>query len=407
MTYSFLVILILFLIIYILFYALNQTVLHKKEHFLTYYLPFYNVDSNLLDNFYENHNYNKNYFKHKIDFNEVVFASTEYAFVFNVIISRIIINKTLSYQINSVKIFDRIRALDLLYENKINLTIVNLLLISYYNYKNRNKLNNMYVITNLYKSYLLCMTKLKYNIHSLDNMPYQTKIGILDAEDSMYFYIHKFLRDLNYNKGDMILKIYDTVEDLHAGLKNDEIQVCIYGLSLPSARLNDFINYDFERDIVIIPFQLQSKLQESFLAKNSFFDLDTYDLNKISSNYLPKKFGNYYYFTYKPDMPILSYQHYLITNNKINDETIKNITTLFLENINIINSILPEKFKIERIGPRPNISRYLQYHHTTIQLLEKYGYVSNDDNPNCQYLVGVKKCDKKSLQNNGFLTEKE
>ena len=130
-------------------------------------------------------------------------------------------------------------------------------------------------------------------------------------------------------------------------------------------------------------------------------------LNKISYNYLPKKFGNYYYFTYKPDMPILSYQHYLITNNKINDETISNITTLFLENIQMINHILPEKFRIERIGPRSNISRYLQYHHTTIKLFEKYGYISNDDNPNCQYLVGVKKCDKKSLQNNGFLTEKE
>jgi len=88
----------------------------------------------------------------------VIFGSTEYAYEFNNIISRIIINKTLSYQIDSVKIFNRINALDLLYENKINLTIVNLLLISFYNYKNRNKLNNMYVISNLYKSYLLCMT---------------------------------------------------------------------------------------------------------------------------------------------------------------------------------------------------------------------------------------------------------
>lgn len=406
MTNSFLVIIILFLIVYILFYALNQYVLHKKEHFLTYYLPFYNIDANLLDNFYKNHNYNKNYFKKKIDFNEIIFASTEYAFVFNKIFSRIIINKTLSYQINSIKIYNRIQALDLLYDNKINLTIVNLLLISYYNYKNRNKLNNMYVISNLYKSYLLCMTKLKYNIYSLDNMPYQTKIGILNGENSMYFYIHKFLKDLNYNKGDMILKIYDTVDDLHLALKNDEVQVIIYGLSLPSKRLSNFINYDFEKNIIIIPFQLQPKLQKSFLAKNSFFDLDTYDLNKVSSNYLPKKFSNYYYFTYRPDMPILSYQHYLITNNKINDETIQNITTLFLENIKMINHILPKKFKIESIGPRPNISRYLQYHHTTIKIFEKYGYISNNDNPNCQYLVGVENCDKISLQNNGFLTEK-
>ena len=407
MTYSFLVIFILFLIIYILLYALNKTILSKKEHFLTYYLPFYNVESNLLDNFYKNHNYNKNYFKKKIDFNKIIFASTEYAFNFNKIISRIIVNKTLSYQIDSIKILDRIQTLELLYENKINLTIVNLLLINYYNHNNRNKLNNMYIISNLYKSYLLCMTKLKYNIHSLDNMPYQTKIGILNAQDSMYFYIHKFLKDLNYNKGDMVLIVYNTIEELHTGLKNDEIQVSIYGLSLPSSRLNNFINYDFERDIVIIPFQLQPKLQENFLAKNSFFNLDTYDLNKISSNYLPKKFGNYYYFTYRPDMPILSYHHYLITNNKINEETIQNITTLFLENIKMINHILPEQFKIEHIGPRPNITRYLQYHHTTIKLFEKYGYISNNDNPNCQYLVGVENCNKKTLQNNGFLIDEE
>lgn len=404
MTYSFLPILILFLIINILFYTLNQVVSNKKEHFLTYYLPFYNVDSNLLSNFYKNHNYNKNYFKKKIDFNNIIIGSNVYSFEFNKIISRIIINKTLSYQIDSIEINDRIEALDLLYENKINLTFVNLLVISYYNYKNRNKLNNMFVISNLYKSYLLPLTKLKYKIYSLDTLPYKTKIGIISKQNSIYYYIDKLLIDLNYNKNDMIVKVYDTVEELHTGLKNDEVQVAIYGLSLPSARLNELISYDYEKEITIIPFQLKPKLQDIFLNKNSFFDLDTYDLNKISSNYLPKKFGNYYYSSNRPDMPILSYQHYLITNNKINDNTIKNITTLFLENIKIINHILPDKFKIERIGPRPNIARYLQYHHTTIKIFEKYGYISNNDNQNCQYLVGVEQCNKKTLENNGFLT---
>jgi len=406
MTYSFLPIFILFLIMYVLFYTLNQVVSNKKEHFLTYYLPFYNVDSNLLSNFYKNHNYNKSYFKKKIDFNDIIIGSNNYSFEFNNIISRIIINKTLTYKIVSVEINDRIKALNLLYENKINLTFTNLLVISYYNYKNRNKLNNMFVISNIYKSYLLPLTKLKYKIYSLDTLPYQTKIGIMYKTNSIYYYIDKLLNDLNYNKGDMIIKVYDTEEELQDGLKNDEVEVAIYGLSLPSTRLNELFNYDYEKEIIIIPFQLKPKLQNIFLNKNSFFDVDTYDLNKISSNYLPKKFGNYYYSRNRPDIPILSYQHYLITNNKINDETIKNITTLFLENIKIINHILPDKFKIERIGPRPNISRYLQYHHTTIKIFEKYGYISNNDNPNCQYLVGVEQCNKKTLENNGFLTEK-
>ena len=396
-------VIILFFILIFLFYIFNTKIFENKETFLTYYLPFYNVESSLLNNFYKYHNYNKNYFKHKIDFNKLVIGSSPYSFIFNKIISRIIINKTLNNEISSIIIKNRMKSINLLYENKINLLIVNLLLISEYNQKYSNRLDTMYVISNLYKSYLIVMTKLKYNIYSLDKIPYQTKIGILNEEDSIYFYINKLLKDLNYKKDDMKIIIYNSLKELHKGLLNDEVNVIIHGTSLPNNELASFINYDYTREIIIIPFKLEQQLQESFLAKNSFFEIDTFDLNQISASYLPKKFSNYYYFTYKPDMPILSYQHYLITNNKIDNETVSNITSVLLENISAINNILPTEFKIERIGPRPNISRYILYNPTTLKIFEKYGYITNNSNPNCKLLVGVKECTNKTLENNGLL----
>jgi hypothetical protein len=97
---------------------------------------------------------------------------------------------------------------------------------------------------NLEKSYLIVATKMQYNIYSIDKIPYKTKIGILNKNNSMYFYIDIFLKDLNYNKNDLDIIIYDTIQDLYKGFKNNEVKVIIYTESLPSTTLNNFIDYD-------------------------------------------------------------------------------------------------------------------------------------------------------------------
>jgi TRAP-type uncharacterized transport system substrate-binding protein len=394
--------LLIFIIIIILFYIINKKIIIQKENYLTYYLPFYNIDSNILNKFYKDHNYSKNYFKKKFDYQIVKLGSSNYSYKFNTIFSKIIVDKTMSYSVSSINYYNELTLINDLYNNKINLCIITIILINYYNKKYNINLNNLYVISNLYKSYLLIITKLKYNILNINEIPYKTKIGILNESNPIYFFIYTFLKDLKYNKNDLEIIVYKNIDELHDAFIKDKIKLMIYLDKLPNNKLNELINFNFERDIILLPFNIIKKLKEEFLIKNDFLLNDTFNLNKIANSYLPKKFANYHYTIYKPDFQILSINHYLITNNKISNDNIYNITELILKNIKKINLILNEKYKINNIGPRININKYLKYHPNTLRIFKEFGYITNENNDNCKYLVGVKECNKKTLENNGF-----
>jgi hypothetical protein len=396
---------VLFIIIIFIFYTINKRLIVHKENYLTYYLPFYNIDSNLLNNFYTEHNYSKNYFKKKFDFEVIKLGSSEYSYEFNEIFSKILVDKTMSYSVSSIKYDNQIKLMVDLYNNKINLAIVSTILINYYNMVYNVNLDNLYVISNLYKAYLLIMTKLKYNIFRVDEIPYKTKIGVLNESNPIYYYINKFLKDMKYNEEDIDILVYENIDDLYDAFKKDKIKIIFLIDHLPNDKLNELINFNFERDIILLPFKIKPKLEEEFLIKNTFFTKDIFNLNVITPAYLPKKFDEYYYLIYRPDFSILSLHYYLITNNKISDSNINNITNLLLNNIKRINDILTDKYKITKIGPRININKYLKYHPTTLKNFKKYGYITNESNPNCKFLVGVKECTKTTLENNGLEIE--
>ena len=67
--------------------------------------------------------------------------------------------------------------------------------------------------------------------------------------------------------------------------------------------------------------------------------------------------------------------------------------------------MLNDKYQLTNIGPRVYISKYLKYHPTTMKNFEEYGFITNESNYNCKYLVDVKECTKKTLENNGFEIE--
>ena len=393
---------VLFIIIIFIFYTINKRLVVHKENYLTYYLPFYNIDSNLLNNFYREHNYSKNYFKKKFEFEVIKFGSSEYSYEFNVLFSKIVADKTMSYSISSIKYNNELKLISDLYNNKINLAISSIILINYFNIEYKVNLDNLYVISNLYKSYIIILTKLKYNIFRVDEIPYKTKVGVLNESNVIFFYINKFLNDLKYNKDDIDIIVYNSLDDLYDAFKKDKIKVIIYIDSLPNDNLNELINFNFERDIILLPFVVSKRLEEEFLIKNSFLNIDIFNLNSITAAYLPKKFDNYYYLIYRPDFSILSLQDYLITNNKISDDNINNITTLFLKNVKSINYMLNNKYQLTNIGPRVHINKYLKYHPTTMKNFEKYGFITNENNDNCKYFVDVKECTKKTLKNNGL-----
>jgi len=171
---------------------------------------------------------------------------------------------------------------------------------------------------------------------------------------------------------------------------------------MPNDKLNNLIDFNFERDIILLPFKINKKLQEEFLIKNSFLDLDTFNLNEITASYLPKKFDSHYYLIYKPDFLILSLNNYLITNNNISDNNINNISMLFLKNVKAFNNMLINKYKIKSIGPSIHVNKYLKYHPATMKVFKEYGFITNVNNYNCKYLVDVKECNEKTLEDNGF-----
>jgi len=37
-----------------------------------------------------------------------------------------------------------------------------------------------------------------------------------------------------------------------------------------------------------------------------------------------------------------------------------------------------------------------------MKVFKEYGYITNINNYNCKYLVGVKECNEKTLEDNGF-----
>jgi hypothetical protein len=397
---------ILFIIIILLFYFINNRIIVQKENYLTYYLPFYNVDSNLLNTFYKEHNYSKNYFKKKFDYQVVKFGSSSYFFEFNLLLSKLIVDGTKSYSISSINYNNEKNIVFDLYNNKINLAIITIPLLNYFNLKYNINLDNLFLLSKLYKVYLIILTKTKYQIFNIDKIPYKTKIGVLNESNTIYFYINNFLKDLKYNKNDIEISFYKNLDDLYDAFTKDKIKIIIYADKLPNDNLNKLIDFNFERDIILLPFKINRKLEEAFLIKNSFLNLDTFDLNKITQTYLPKKFNKYYYFMYKPDFSILSLNTYLITNNKISDSNIDNITTLFLKNIKVINNMLENyQYKITDIGPSVNINKYLKYHPATLRNFAKFGYITNVNNDNCQFLTGVKECTQKTLEDNGLEIE--
>jgi len=124
---------ILFIIIILLFYIINKRIILQKENYLTYYLPFYNVDSSLLHTFYKEHNYSKNYFKKKFNYEVVKLGSNTFAYDFNILLSKIAVDETMTYTISSIRYDNELRLISDLYYNKINLCISNIILINYFN----------------------------------------------------------------------------------------------------------------------------------------------------------------------------------------------------------------------------------------------------------------------------------
>ena len=388
-------IIIVLILILLIFYIMNYH-LNIQENYLTYFKPFQTNETSLLNKFYNNQDYDKNYFKHKFDYNEIFMYSSNNGYIFFKEYSKRLIEKSKIVKSNLVQLSNYNENITYLLEN--NNSITNITLPIYFKNSDIN-MNTINLIANLENIYLLALTKLKYNLFNLIDIPYNVKIGILNNKNTIYYYYEKLFNDLNIqlNKDNII--IYENLKDLYNGLKEDKVVLILYFNELPNNELNEFIDYDFNNEIIILPFELNSKMNNLFFLKNDFSSIEYFDLNKITQSYLPKKFGDNYYFIYKPQIKLLTIKEILVCNKNINHSLVKDI---FDFTLNYTKSFDNTAFQINKIEPSMSLIKYIPYHPVILERFRYYGYITNEKSDNCKYFIGVKECTKEVLENNGM-----
>ena len=396
-------ILIIFITIFI-FYFLNNTFV-SKENFLTYYVPFVGQNSkylNKLNNFYDNNDYLKNYFKKKFNYNSIIIASYVEDKKFTSYFMSLYISKTKLYNIENTFYDNRLLLLEDLVNNKINIGITDIPTLSIFLNKYNENIDKIYAVSTLYKKYLICATKLNYQVYNINNIPYGFKIGIV-RNNTIFYYYKKIINDLNLDVNDYKIKIYDNENELIKAFSiNNEINMIMYFTNLPSKNINNMINYDFKKDIIILPFDIPQKLYNQFYLKNNFTSLEDYDLNKISDSYLPKKFGKYEYVIFRPNMKILTIDQIFLTNSTTDNIFIYNLGKFLIKYTKSLNMNLGNNQKMPQFGINLDLVNFINYHPKTLELLQDYGFITYENNNNCKYFVGKKKCDYETLKKNGF-----
>ena len=384
-------------IIFLLFLYINK-IIQVQENYLTYFLPFYNVESNLLRDFYVNEDNNKNYFKSKMIYNKFYFIGNndQSTSTFLNDFSSRVISKTNIVNTNVILTNSLPEVIDKLKNNDNIISLINL--PQYLSISNTLNNSNVRLISNLYKKYLLILTQLKYNIHSIYDININTTIGIL-KQNSIFYYYENFFNDINKPLKKENVKIYESFEDLTKGFLNNEIEVILFFKELPSVEVNDLLNQDYENQIIILPFKLPPKINTIFQKKHDYTQISYFDLNKIVQKYLPKKFGNEYYFVYKPDIQLLSISEYLICSKNLKDSIAAEVFNFIIQYRNVYRNT---SYEIPLIEPSYNLIKYIQYHTQILKEFRKKGYITNIDSENCSKFVGVKECTKKVLENNGL-----
>jgi TRAP-type uncharacterized transport system substrate-binding protein len=394
---------LIFFILLIILYIVNKYVFIKKikEHYLTYFLPF-NTDSDNIDlsNFYNNNENNLNYFKHNLDYNIIKLGMIELDKYFTENIIKSYLEKSNLVKAISINYDTSIDSLDNLIDNNVNFIYSDYTTIHYYRYNLKKDINNIRLVTHLYKVYTYIFVKKSSNITSLNNLPYNFKLGISAYPDPNYFYYNYLLSSIGYIENEYYnTTTYDNINYLFDDLANSTLDVIIIRDTFPSNNLSNILNKTIYNDIILLPFDIDN--EKTFFKKNDILFLDYIDLNKLSNIYLPKKFGVYEYNINLPTIKILYTYKILLSNYNTDYKYTNNFIKYYINNYKQLNNILLNQgYNLEPITFYK--ITIIPYHYGVISYLKKIGYITFTDNENCKYLVGKMECNEDNLKKNNL-----
>jgi hypothetical protein len=395
-------ILFIFLILFF-FYIINQFLKAKndtKEHYLTFFLPYNQNNKNELLNFYINNDNTKPYFTKKFNYDPINFGVTYEDVYFTNKFINYFLSKSKYMNLSNIIYKNYLEGFEDLLHNKISFQYITPQILYYYTEVLKKDISNIRFVTSLYKEYLYIITLKKYNVFSLDQIPSNFNIGILATPSPFSLYFEKFFNDLNYklNK-DYNIIFYNNFTELTNGFNNNECNMIIIEDIFPSNLLYDYLDTKIGSDVIILPFETKNK--DLFFKKNSIYTLDSVDLNLISPHYLPRKFGKYYYFQFKPDLPIISTYKCVVANTMTSSNVVYSFLDFIHKNYKYINEYIGNSYKINDISIETNIID-IRYHKGSIKFFQDYGYTTNVNNDNCKYLYGRIPCTEENLKKNNL-----
>jgi TRAP-type uncharacterized transport system substrate-binding protein len=402
---KYVVIFLIFFIIYYIFYLLNHHIFKKKEikeHYLTFFLPFYDASNTDLANFYSNNDNDKNYLKKKFNYSNLKVGTFESElFIANFLLKNFIAT-SYSNRSSIITYNKKMNALNDLINNKIQFCFYTYECLLYYSNILNKSIKNISLVSTLYKEYFYFITKKKYNVFSISEIPLNFKIGILNDPNTMFFYYEKFLKDLGYKKDeDYIIKIYNSIDEASADFVNDECNLLLLVDIFPKNDINNFVDNNFLEDIILLPFEIKNL--DLFKKKNKYINVEYMDLNFFAKTYMPKKFSKYTYTKNKPTIKLASHRKLLLTNNDADPEITYYFIKYLYENNKSNNNNLPEiGYKVESIGLNNNNIDFLDYNKGVLKYFYEKGYITHSDDQNCINLVGTTTCDEKSLNANNL-----
>jgi hypothetical protein len=399
---------LLFLII--LFILLNEYLKKRSiiENYVTYFLPFYDNEKSELDSFYENKDYNRYNIKKQIIYKPIYFGflKGEQDYTTRSLIM-LLLAKSNIYQV-SQKRYNQIKdIIQDLNENRIQLSLLSFPYISYFSFyrgETPYNYNNIKYLLSIYKKYLYPITKRVHRIENLGNIPYGTKIGVVKdgVTKTGNVISHDILTFMGYREGSDYQYIeYESDLELLAGFAMGQFELMMYIGYFPDTNLNKFLEKSVSEEVYILPFTIPR--ESVFYEKNFQYYQEYIDLNLTSKNYLPKRFNGEEWNQFKPDLKSLCFDEYLITNSKVDDDIIYNIMKTYYENIDKINEFPEIKNRpLSKVNIERDTNMPILYHPGSQRFYEEKGFITNSPNPNCRYMVGVMKCDEKSLKDNNL-----
>lgn len=389
------------IILIIIFYITNYYILKKqiKENYLTYFLPYYDQNINPLSNFYKDNDNNKNYFKKKFSYKPINFGFVkDDAKIVKLLISFYISNST-TQKVNLIKYSNSLNNIKDLVDNKIDLCVTDFPTLICYTEILNNNIDKLKLVTQLFNIYIYPFTKKSYNIFSLDDITPDTIIGIIKDSDPFYYYYDRYFDFLGYkNKTDYKIKLYDNSSDLFNGFINNECQMIFITGVFPNDNIKTFLDNNINSDILLLPFNISK--EELFLKKNHFIHISYIDLNDLSASYLPVKFNENEYTINRPSLKICAFYKILLSNVNTDTKYIYSFINFLHTNLKYINNNLENKLLETQVYDQ---LIYITYHEGSLRFFRDYGFISNIDNDNCKYLVGVKECNQTNLQDNNLL----